>query len=556
VSGPGEPARAAEALVERYWDELLELEPLLGTSVGDERFDDRLPDPSEAGRARAEAVHRAALSEAGAMDRGPLDMEVRTSLDLVEAIARRYLAELEHRTDRLAVASHLWGPGALIGDIASIQRADTPERLERYDARLRALPDHLEACADIAREGIDSGVTSPRIVAERAVAQIERLLELEPRDAPVVVPVRADPPAAERLAGTVRDVVWPAYARYLEVLRDYLPHASDSIGLSALPGGDEMYAAEILAWTSLPLGAREIHDLGVERFEQIQSERREIAATLGYATAEDALGAYRASGADTATSPEQLVELARDQVQRSWDAAPTWFGRLPSTNCEVRPVEAFREADMAAAFYNGPTEDGSRPGVYYINTFDLPSRDLHVIAGITFHEANPGHHFQVAIEQEFHERPRLRRFGGILAGSAFVEGWGLYAERLADEMGLYADEWERLGMLENQNLRAARLITDTGIHALGWDRDRAVAKLEEGGSSHTDAVIEIDRYITMPGQALSYMIGMIEIERARAAAASRPGFVLRDWHDRLLALGTIPLPALARELLDRRDDQG
>jgi uncharacterized protein (DUF885 family) len=538
----------AHALVERYWDELLELEPLLGTSVGDERFDDKLPDPSEVGRARSEVVHRTSLAEAEAIDRTSLDMETRTSLDLVEAIARRFLAQLDHRTDRLGVASHLWGPGALIGDIVSIQQADTPERLERYDARLREIPVYIEACAQIAREGVATGVTSPRVVTERAVAQIERLLDLAPEDSPPITPVRDDAAAAERIAATVRDVVWPAYGGYLEVLRDYLAHATDTIGLSALPDGDAMYAAEILAWTSLPLSAQEVHDLGVERFERIQRERFDIARELGYRSPEAALATYRASGADTAAEPEDLVRLAEDQVRRSWDAAPAWFGRLPSANCEVRQVEAFREADMAAAFYNSPTEDGSRPGIYYINTYDLPSRDLHVIAGITFHEANPGHHFQVAIEQEFADRPRLRRFGGILAGSAFVEGWALYAERLADEMGLYANEWERLGMLENQNLRATRLITDTGIHALGWDRQRAVAKLEEGGSSHTDAEIEIDRYIAVPGQALSYMVGMIEIERARAAAEARDGFVLRDWHDRLLGLGTIPLPALAREL--------
>ncbi len=538
----------AHALVERYWDELLELEPLLGTSVGDERFDDMLPDPSEVGRARSEVVHRSSLAEAEAIDRTSLDMETRTSLDLVEAIARRFLAQLDHRTDRLAVASHLWGPGALIGDIVSIQQADTPERLDRYDARLRAIPAYIAACAQIAREGIDTGVTSPRVITERAVAQIERLLDLAPADSPAVTPVRDDADAAERITETVRDVVWPAYGGYLEVLRDYLAHTTDTIGLSALPGGDAMYAAEILAWTSLPLSAQAVHDLGVERFEEIQRERFEIARGLGYLSPEAALAAYRDSGADTAAEPEDLVRLAEDQVKRSWDAAPAWFGRLPSANCEVRQVEEFREADMAAAFYNSPTEDGSRPGIYYINTYDLPSRDLHVIAGITFHEANPGHHFQVAIEQEFADRPRLRRFGGILAGSAFVEGWALYAERLADEMGLYANEWERLGMLENQNLRATRLITDTGIHALGWDRERAVAKLEEGGSSHTDAEIEIDRYIAVPGQALSYMVGMIEIERSRAAAEAREGFVLRDWHDRLLGLGTIPLPALAREL--------
>ena len=236
-------------------------------------------------------------------------------------------------------------------------------------------------------------------------------------------------------------------------------------------------------------------------------------------------------------------------MRRSWDSAAPWFGRLPSSNCEVRAVEAFREADMPMAFYNPPTEDGSRPGVYYINTYDLPSRELHSIAGVTFHEANPGHHFQIALEQEADGLPKLRRFGGILAGAAFTEGWGLYAERLADEMGLYLDDWERLGMLENQALRAGRLITDTGLHALGWDRERAIAKLQDGGVPRTDAEIEIDRYIAMPAQALSYMTGMIEIEKARTGAEAREGdaFSLRDFHDRLLALGTVPLPTLARE---------
>ena len=203
---------------------------------------------------------------------------------------------------------------------------------------------------------------------------------------------------------------------------------------------------------------------------------------------------------------------------------------------------------MPAAFYNPPTEDGSRRGVYYMNTYDLPSRELHSIAAVTFHEANPGHHFQISIEQEMPERPRLRRFGGILAGSAFCEGWGLYSERLADEMGLYLDDGERLGMLEGQLLRAGRLITDTGIHALGWKREAAVAKLEEGGVPHTESVIEIDRYIAMPAQALSYMIGMIRIQDARAAAEAREGsdFSIRAFHDRLLSLGTVPLPSLAR----------
>ena len=540
----------ADALVERYWDQLLALEPMLGTSCGDERFDDRLPDPTEAGRAKSEAIHRAALDESRSIDRGSLDEIGRTTLDVLDSIAERYVAELDDRIDRLTPASQLWGPAQLIGEIASVQRTDTPERLDRYEARLRAVPAHLEAWAEVAREGIATGVTSPRPVAERALGQVERFLALPADESPALACLDDDPAARERIAATVRDVVAPAYETYLGVMRDYLPHATETIAISALPGGEEMYATQVMAWTSLRLDPAAVHAIGNERFDAIQQERFEVAARLGFASPDEALASHRASGKDTPESAEALVEFVRDQVARSWEIAPAWFGRLPRESCEVRAVEAFREADMPAAFYNAPTEDGSRPGTYYINTYDLPSRDLHVIAGVTAHEAIPGHHMQIALEQEFPDRPRLRRFGGMLAGSAFAEGWGLYSERLAEEMGLYLDDWERLGMLENQALRAARLITDTGIHALGWTREAAIAKLEEGGSPHTDSVIEVDRYIAMPAQALSYMIGMIEIEKARAAAESRDGaaFSLRDFHDRLLSLGSLPLPSLAREL--------
>ncbi len=543
-------AERARDLVERYWDQLLELDPILGTFCGDERFDDRLPDPGPLGRAAAEAVHRAALTDVAAIDGAEMGVVERTSLDVMEAIAQRHLSGLEHRTDRLAAASHLWGPGQLVGEIASLQQVDTPERLDRYEARLRAIPAYLMATAEIADEGVRSGVTSPQLVAERSIAQVERLLATPAEDSPALMRLGEDLAAKERIAGVVRDVVGPAYERYLGVLRDYLPYATETIGLSALPGGEEIYAAEIRNWTTLPLAAQEVHDLGNERFEAIQQERFEVAARLGFASPDEALTAHRASGANTPTSPEALLALAEDQVRRSWEAAPSWFGRLPSAPCEVRAVEPFREADMPAAFYNPPTEDGSRRGVYYINTYDLPSRDIHAQAGVSYHEANPGHHFQFTLEQEFLDRPRLRRFGGILAGSAFIEGWGLYSERLAEEMGLYMDDWERLGMLENQGLRAARLITDTGIHAFGWTRGAAIAKLEESGATRTEAAIEVDRYVAMPAQALSYMVGMIQIERARAAAEAREGadFSLRDFHDRLLALGSIPLPSLAREL--------
>lgn len=546
-----ESERAASSLVDRYWQQLLETDPMIGTMTGDERYDDRLPDPSEAGRAARETLHRGALEELALIDRGLPDEGLRTTLDMLEAIALRELASIDHRLDRLLAASHLWGPGGLLAELGSLQRADTPERLDRYVGRLRATTEFYEAIRDVLRDGVAAGVTAPRVVAERAIGQVERLLSLDPSESPAVQPVpEEDADGRERVAQVLRETVMPALSGYVDALREYLPDATETIGISALPGGDAMYEAEILSWTTLPLEARKVHDLGLEDLEKIQEERRLIAERLGHPDVGSAIAELNGSGRNTAESRAALVALAEDQVRRGWDAAPRFFGRRPNENCEVRPVEEFREADMPFAFYQPPSEDGSRPGVYYVNAYDLPTRPLHHMATTTYHEANPGHHFQIAIEQEIGDRPALRRFGGLMAGSAFCEGWGLYSERLADEMGLFLDDVERLGMLDAQAHRAARLIVDTGIHAFGWTREAAIAQLQEAGVPHTDAVIETDRYITLPGQALTYKIGQFEIEHQRAEATKRDGaaFSLSDFHDRLLGLGSIPLSALRREL--------
>jgi len=535
-------------LVDRFWEELLEREPLMGTYVGDERYDDRLPDIGEAGREEEGAASRAALR---ALDEigGDLEEAAHADADVMRAICDRSIARLEQRIDRFEVVNHMHGIGTMLAQVASLQRADTPERLDRYVARLHAFPTLLDDGIAIAREAVATGVVVPTIVAERALAQLDRILALPPEDSPAMIPLGEDGAGRERIAETVRDVVNPAYARFRDVVRDeYLPAATSTIGMSALPGGDAMYAAEILGWTSLDLDPKQVHQLGVERFERITTERFEIAGELGFPSPDEAIADRKARGENTASSPEELVAMAEDQVGRSWDVAPSFFGRLPRANCQVRRVEEFREADEPFAFYNPPTEDGSRPGIYYINAYDLPDRALHHVASVTYHEANPGHHFQIALEQEMTDRSNLRRFGAALAGSAYCEGWGLYSERLADEMGLYLNAWERLGMLDNQAHRAARLITDTGIHALGWTREASIEKLEQAGQTHTDAVIEVDRYIGMPGQALCYMIGMIEIERAREAARANDGasFSLRDFHDRVLATGQLPLPSFRR----------
>jgi uncharacterized protein (DUF885 family) len=356
----------------------------------------------------------------------------------------------------------------------------------------------------------------------------------------------------ERIREVVRDVVQPAEARYLEALEQrYLPASRSDPGVWSAPGGEGIYRQAIRSWTTLDLEPEDVHRIGLEELEAIDVERRRIARAHGHG---DDVHAYRkATSADptnVAVSREALVARATDDIARAEALAPRWFGRLPRARCEVRPVEEFKEKDAPFAYYFPPAADGSRPGIYYVNTYDLPSRTFARLASTTYHEGIPGHHFQIALEMEHPSLNVFRRLGSRLVGSAYVEGWGLYAERLADEMGLYRNDEELLGMLDGQAWRAARLVVDTGIHALRWSRQRSIEFLLATGLSETDATIETDRYIVWPGQALTYMVGMREIRRLRAEIEARDGaaFDIRGFHDAVLGHGAIPLATLAREL--------
>jgi uncharacterized protein (DUF885 family) len=545
--------RAASELIDRYWDRFLEFHPLFATHCGDERFDDRLPDPSESGLSDRERLNRTTLKNLAQFDADGLTLESRTALDMVESVARRDLAQVTHRFDLFWVASHmdgsyLFGPSQLIAVIGSLQLADTPERLDRYLARLSAVPTYLRGVIGLLQEGVSQGQTAPVIVVDRAIDMVEGLLDTTPEETPALEPLKqAGQPDRERTVEVVQNSVFPAFRDYLDALRRYRASARETIGLYALPDGDAMYASEILGWTTLPVTAMELHELGEEQLSGVREEERRIARQLGYEDAAAAIRAHTAAGKNTPSSRREVLDLAKEQVQRSWDAAPAFFGRLPRTNCEVRPVEEYLEAHILD-YYLGPSADGSRPGTFYVN---CASRPLHSMATTTYHEANPGHHFQIMIDLESSDRPPIRRFGNELQGVAFAEGWGLYSERLADEMGLFRDDYERLGMLELQALRAARLVVDTGIHALGWPRERAVALLEETGQPDWKAAAEVDRYIAMPGQALCYTLGQLEIERLRRDAlrdAPDGRLALRAFHDRLLSLGALPLPTVRREM--------
>jgi uncharacterized protein (DUF885 family) len=534
------------------WERTLELNPALATIYGDERYDDRLDDPGQVGRAARRALADETAAAAAAIPFASLDEEDRITRDLLRLTAATEIADDDARMDLVAAVQQR-GHQSLLPELAQFQKADTPERMERLLARLAAYPAMAESVIGLLDEGRAAGLTAARVVAQRTVDQLERLLAAPAEASPIVMlPAVAREEDRARILEAVTRHVRPADARYLEAVRAYLPATREVPGLCATPGGAERYAARVRAYTSLDIGAEELHRIGLEELETIEAARRIIARAAGYG---DDTAAYRAAlNADPAeipTTPAALVERCSEDVQRAFDVAPAWFSRIPKAGCEVRAVDALLEQDAAGGYYYPPTTDGSRNGVYFVNTYDLPSRTYWTAASTTFHEAVPGHHFQLALEMELEDLPLFRTLGVWPQGTAYVEGWALYAELVADEAGLFRSEAERFGMLDGQALRAVRLVVDTGLHEFGWSREKAFETIVAAGIHPTDAASETDRYIAWPGQALAYLTGRREIQRLRRERERRDGavFDIRRFHDDVLRHGKLPLAMLADVVL-------
>ena len=546
------PASPVDVLADRFWESILELNPTTATVYGDERYADRLEDPSPAGRARSRRLMETTKADAEAISPDGLSVEDRITRDMLIVIADQGLEEDDQGVHRLRVVDQIGGPQTLLPQVATFQPADTPERLEKFLTRLNGYRDYMAANTDILREGLDTGLTAPRIVAERTVAQLERLIAIPIGEAviPALAHVASDADR-ERVRDVVRDVVYPADAAFLKVLKgEYLAETRDEPGLWSAPRGDALYRTQIRSWTTLDLDPREVHQIGMEELRAIDAGRRAIATAAGAANPVAYRARLDADPANTPRSKEELLQRAREDIDRAMAVAPGFFGTLPKAGCEVKAVEEFKEKDAPFAYYFPPASDGSRGGTYYANGYDLPSRKYTKLATTTYHEAVPGHHFQIALEQENPNLSTFRRLGARIVGGAYVEGWGLYSEKLADEMGLFRDDSERFGMLDAVAWRAARLVVDTGLHALRWTRQQSIDFLLQTGLSETDANIETDRYIAWPGQALTYMIGCREIEKLRRELTARDGsrFDLRAFHDAVLAHGSLPLATLSREL--------
>ncbi|WP_103352429.1 DUF885 family protein [Amycolatopsis sp. CA-128772] len=539
---------AVTELADEFVEALFAADPLTPALLGIRPAEPGLPSLS----ADAEQAFRARLAEflgrARALDAGGLTAEDRVTREVLITTAENRIAAIDSRLTEFTVTDLSIGTAAGLLMALPMTTVTAGEAAEAQLGRLAAIPAYLRQAARRHAEGIAAGLLPVAHLVDAAVAHLDRYLADSDAD-----PLRRQPAPDEafgrRREELLADVVRPAFAEYRAFLvTEVKPHGrpEDRPGLSWLPDGPQMYARLARMHTTTELTPAELHRTGVDTIAALAVEYRELGLRV-YGTDDlaEIFARLRTDPALRWRSADELLETARTAVARAAAEAPKWFGRLPDHECTVEAVPAEVAPGAPAAYYLRPAADGSRPGIYFANTHEATERLRHMAETTAFHEAVPGHHFQLSIAQGLTELPLLRRIGGF---NAYIEGWGLYSERLADEMGLYSDDVARLGMLAGDSLRAGRLVVDTGLHALGWSRQQAVDYLlEHTPEARAEVESEVDRYIAWPGQALGYLVGRREIQRARARAAERLGsrFDVRAFHDLVLAGGPLPLSVLA-----------
>jgi uncharacterized protein (DUF885 family) len=547
-----------DELAERYWQAVLEADPLQATVVGEHGHDDRLPDLSSAGVAYSIRRFEEVLAAAAVAVPDPTQPEQALTLSALRHSAEAALASLRADSHSYTVDA-TWGMQTQVLSAASYQPLRDPEDGRAMIERWRAMATTLDQMIDALRRGMAEGRAPIRTSVERVVGQLGDVLAAPDADGPLLAPLRERPVIGwsdgdwqqfasgleEVVAGTVR----PALERFVAgLVAESLPaaRAQDRAGIGHLPGGSAIYRSLVAADTTTQLDPEEIHAIGLREVERIDAEMAELGASvLGGSSLAATRAALRGDPALHFRSADQIEAVARQSLARAQAATPRWFGRLPRTPCEVTRMLPHEEQHSTIAYYREPSADGTRPGRYYINTWQPETRPRYEAEALAFHEAVPGHHLQVALAQELTALPAFRRHANL---TAYVEGWGLYTERLADEMGLYSADLDRLGMLSFDAWRACRLVVDTGMHALGWSRDAAVQfMVDHSALARNNIVNEVDRYLGRPGQALAYKIGQLAIVRLRAETQARlgPAFDVRSFHDAVLGHGPLPLTTLA-----------
>ena len=554
------PPAALARLCDEYWQGTLEAHPVQATTLGDHRYDARLADISPAGLEREQRRLETMLARAKGVPE--------TDLSSADRVTRSALIlELENELANLSCHSEDWvvdpldGPHVSFMNLPDVTSIQTPKHATDYVARCRAIGPYVDQHVANLKRGLGTGRVAARDQVRRVLEALDAQLAKPVETWALCTPLETahtDWPQAARttfrdgLSAAVRDVVKPAFERYRTFLRDQVSPAArpqDKAGLSFLPGGAECYPKRIRVETSLDLTPEALHQLGLE---QVAAFRRDLSAlgqrVLGTGDIGEIQKRLRADSAMHFRTAQEVEGKAAEALARAGAAMPKWFGILPRMRCEVKVMGMHEAPNSTIAYYRQPAMDGSRPGYYMINTYRPETRPRYEAEALAFHEAIPGHHLQIAIAQELTGVPEFRKHQGT---TAFVEGWALYTERLADEMGLYSGDLDRIGMLSYDAWRACRLVVDTGLHAMGWSRQQAIDYMVANSVlAENNIVNEVDRYLSWPGQALAYKVGQLEILKLREEGKRRLGarFDIKAFHDTVLRNGAVALPVLREQV--------
>ncbi len=562
LKASNETAAKLIEITERYYDRYLELNPLTATAQGDHRFDAKFGNyVSLAWMADSLAMEQDALEKLQTIKPRRLTGEDLVTYEAFRQGRKINVEGYRFPSELLPIQqfSNLASSFAVTGSGQGIQPFRTAKDYDNFLSRMDGFAAWADQSIENMKIGVAKGVVQPRIVVERTIPQIAAQIVDDPKQSVFWQPVLNFPAGLsvadrQRLmkayAEKIATVVIPAYRRLHDYLKtEYLPKARASVGMSELPNGASWYAYLVRYHTSTSMTPAQVHELGLSEVARIRAEMEQVKKQVGHAgDLRSFLDLLRADPGLHYKEPAELLAGYGVLRQQVTSALPLLFAVKPKATFEMRSVEAFRAETAAAASYVPPSADGKRPGVFYVNTYDLASRPKYLMEALYLHEAEPGHHLQVAIAQEAMGLPRFRRFA---YDTAYGEGWALYAESLGRDLGLYTDPYSAFGALSAEMLRAVRLVVDTGIHSKGWTREQALDYLRANTAlGEADIAAEVDRYIAWPGQALAYKVGQLEILRLRQRAQQKlgPRFDIRAFHTQVLESGSLPLAVLEAKI--------
>jgi uncharacterized protein (DUF885 family) len=552
---------ALNRLIAEEWTWQMRDDPETATNLGERGYDDRLTDRSPAAWEQRRQHNRATLKRVEAIDRSKLGKSDQLNYDLFLQ-QERMLVERDRFPAELVTVHQMGGIYSTLGELAQLMPRDTVKDHENYLARMRAYPKAVDETIALLRRGLESGVTPPRVILRDVGELIANQIVDDPAKSPVYTLAFTNfrptiPPAEqERLQKEALEIlrtgVLPA-TRKLHAFwtTEYEPKARETIAWTAVPQGKEWYAYMVRRETTTELTPEEIHTIGLAEVKRIRAEMEKIRASTGFTgTLEEFFTFLRSDPRFYYTTREELLVAYRDIAKRIDPELTRVFGRIPRLPYGVIPIPEYSEKTNTTAYYSPGSPETHRPGYYFVNLYDLKSRPKWEMEALSLHESVPGHHLQIALAQELDQLPAFRRNGGY---TAYVEGWGLYAESLGPELGMYTDPYSRFGQLTYEMWRAVRLVVDTGMHAKGWSRQQAIDFFVANSSKPLhDIEVEIDRYLAWPGQALAYKLGELKIKELRAKAQRALGdkFDVRAFHDAVLGEGPLPL-----SLLETRVDE-